>query len=227
MADGAVKCIENKIPFEVPENWCWARIGTVCVLNPRNELADNMEVSFIPMTLVSDGFANTHKKETRKWQSVKSGFTHFQENDVGIAKITPCFENRKSVVLCDLKNGVGAGTTELHIVRSIGGYISSYYLLWFVKTESFIINGVRAFSGAVGQQRVGKEYIATTLVPLPPFAEQLRIVAAIKDTFEHVTAIEDNKCSLISIISQAKSKILDLAIRGNVPHSSQLSTDTM
>ena len=144
-----VKCIETEIPFEIPENWCWARIGTVCILNPRNELTDDMEVSFIPMTFVSDGFANNHKKEIRKWQSVKSGFTHFQENDVGIAKITPCFENRKSVVLCNLKNGVGAGSTELHIVRSIGGHISSYYLLWFVKTENFIINGVRAFSGAV------------------------------------------------------------------------------
>ena len=216
MSDGTVKCIEEEIPFEIPENWCWARIGTVCILNPRNELTDDMEVSFIPMTLVSDGFANNHKKEIRKWQSVKSGFTHFQENDVGIAKITPCFENRKSVVLCNLKNGVGAGSTELHIVRSIGGLISSYYLLWFVKTENFIINGVRAFSGAVGQQRVGKDYIATTLLPLPPFAEQLRIVTAIGDAFEYITAIEDNKYSLKSIISQAKSKILDLAIRGKL-----------
>lgn len=62
----------------------------------------------------------------------KKGYTHFADNDIGIAKITPCFENKKSVVFNDLINGYGAGTTELHIVRTISGLVIPEYLLNFV-----------------------------------------------------------------------------------------------
>ena len=141
--DGNVKCIEDEIPFELPDGWAWARIGTICIINPRNNISDDLEVSFIPMPLISEEYANTHTYEIRTWKNVKSGFTHFAENDIGIAKITPCFENRKSVIFKNLINGYGAGTTELHILRTLAGTISNEYLLWIVKMESFIQGGIQ------------------------------------------------------------------------------------
>ena len=69
------------------------------------------------MPLLKDGFHSGHTYETKLWKDVKSGFTHFANNDVVIAKITPCFQNRKSAVIHDLPSGYGAGTTELHVLR--------------------------------------------------------------------------------------------------------------
>jgi type I restriction enzyme S subunit len=142
------------------------------------------------MALISDGFSNKHKSEIKKWEEIKKGFTHFQEGDVGIAKITPCFENRKSVIFQNLENGYGAGTTELHILRPILEPFLSNYIIWFVKTKDFIINGVNNFSGAVGQQRVGKSIIEGTYLPLPPLSEQKRIVSKIKQIFSQLDDIE-------------------------------------
>ncbi|NDV84542.1 restriction endonuclease subunit S [Bacteroides sp. 51] len=176
-------------PFEIPKSWVWCRLEDICEFDPRNNLDGEMAVSFVPMTLISDGFSNSHISEVRKWEEIKKGFTHFREGDVGIAKITPCFENRKSIVFKNLKNKYGAGTTELYILRPMSEPFLSNYILWFIKTDNFIANGIDSFTGAVGQQRVGKNYIKETLFPLPPLSEQKRIVERIKAIFQTLDAI--------------------------------------
>ncbi len=215
-ADGTVKCIEDEIPFELPDGWTWVRINTACIVNPRNNIDDNTEVSFVPMANISEGYANSFVSDSRLWRNVKTGYTHFAENDIGIAKITPCFENKKSVVFTGLINGYGAGTTELHIIRTISGLIVPEYLLCFAKRNDFILSGVQTFSGDVGQQRVTKDYIANYLVSLPPLNEQKRIISAIKEAYYIIENIEKTKLSLIEDVKKAKSKILDLAIRGKL-----------
>ena len=206
----------EEVPFQIPENWVWVKTKDIFEINPKSELDDAMSVAFIPMTLISDGFTNKHTSEIRKWGKIKKGFTHFREGDVGIAKITPCFENRKSIVFQNLENGYGAGTTELHILRPILEPFLSNFLIWFVKTEDFITNVINCFTGAVGQQRVGKNIIEETYFPLPPLSEQSRIVSAIESAFALIDEIETNKLSLSQFIKQTKSKVLDLAIRGKL-----------
>ena len=186
------------------------------MINPKNNIEDNKEVSFIPMTLISDGFSNKHSYEVRLWGEVKKGFTHFQEGDIGIAKITPCFENRKSVIFSNLVNEVGAGTTELHILRPFAYSEIKKYIYWFINTESFIQRGISHFSGAVGQQRVGKDILENTLLPLPPLSEQRRIVEKIEELLALVDDLETNKTDLQSYIKQAKSKVLEMAVRGEL-----------
>ena len=215
-ADGTVKCIEDEIPFEVPEGWEWARLSSICILNPKNNINDDSEVSFIPMSLIEDGFSNKHSFEIKKWFAVKTGFTHFAENDIAVAKITPCFENRKSVVLRNLHNGYGSGTTELHILRTIQNTVIPEYILWITKSEHFISKGVQNFTGAVGQQRIGKDFIASYLVPIPSYKEQKRIILTISNFFDFIASIDTNKLELHSAIQLTKSKILDLAIRGKL-----------
>ena len=142
------------------------------------------------MPLIKDGYSNSHTSETKTWVDVKSGFTHFAENDVGVAKITPCFENKKSVVFKELCNGFGAGTTELHIIRTFSDGIYPEYLLWCLKTNSFISSGINAFSGAVGQKRIGKDFISDYLIPIPPRKEQDKIIKMINQIFAFILNIE-------------------------------------
>lgn len=172
---------EDEIPFDIPDSWKWVRVGSITTLNPKNDVDDNLNVAFIPMTYVADGFRNYHTFEVKKWKEIKKGFTHFANGDIGVAKITPCFQNRKSIIFKELENGYGAGTTELSIVRVLENTLICEYLLWFFKTDYFIVNGVKSFTGTAGQQRIHKDYLATCLIPLPPLAEQKRIIAKIEE----------------------------------------------
>ena len=167
---------DDEVPFDIPDNWCWVRLGAVLQVNPRNHLDDDLEVAFVPMTLIQDGYHNSFSTEVRKWKNIKSGFTHFAENDVVMAKITPCFQNLKSVVMTDLCNGFGAGTTELHVFRRYNQQIDCRYLLWFLKSPLFIKDGIAILKGTAGQQRVSSDFVKDYLLPLPPLAEQQRIV---------------------------------------------------
>ncbi len=162
-------------PFALPKGWEWCRLAELYVVNPKNEPNENIEVSFVPMNLISDGFNNKHLSEKRMWFDVKKGYTHFQEHDIGIAKITPCFENRKSVIFKNLYNHIGAGTTELFILRAIRN-INNCYILFCLKNDRFINGGVSTYTGTAGQQRVSKSFIENFLVPIPPLQEQQRIV---------------------------------------------------
>ena len=171
---------DDEIPFDIPESWKWVRISSITMLNPKNDFPDDMDASFIPMPCVMDGYRNEHTYVIKKWGEIKKGFTHFSEGDIGVAKITPCFQNRKSVIFQALKNGFGAGTTELSIVRVLGESLERKYLLWFFKSDYFITNGVKSFTGTAGQQRIHKDYLANCVFPLPPLAEQKRIVAKLE-----------------------------------------------
>jgi len=175
--------LEN-LPFEIPSSWSWARLCTVFDINPRNAIPDDLEVAFVEMKAIKDGFNNEFSQEHRLWKMVKTGFTHFQNGDVGFAKITPCFENRKSVLFDGLKNGYGAGTTELHILRSNKTLILPEYLLYFVKSQYFIDYGLAKYSGNAGQQRFGTSDVKQTLIPIPPCNEQIRICNRIKQIFD-------------------------------------------
>ena len=183
--------IADELPYEIPESWEWARIGNVFQVNPRNKLDDLLEVSFIPMPLIDDGFSGKHTSEVRVWEKIKSGFTHFTEGDIGIAKITPCFENRKSVVFRNLKNNYGAGTTELHVLRPYASSILPEYVLAYVKSSMFIDKGKQEFTGAVGQQRIGKDYVENSYFPIPPLAEQKRIVEQISTVYKQLDLISN------------------------------------
>ena len=205
----------------MPNNWEWVRIKTACVINPRNSIDDNTEVSFVPMANIKEGYANKFISDIRVWKKVKKGYTHFANNDIGIAKITPCFENKKSVVFSSLINGYGAGTTELYILRTISSLVIPEYLLNFVKRDDFIAGGVLTFSGDVGQQRVTKDYVANYLFTLPPLNEQQRILNAVHTATSLIESIEKANDNLIRDIDKTKAKILDLAIRGKlVPQDS-------
>ena len=211
---------EDEVPFEIPESWKWVRVAQVVTLNPKNDLDDHLDTAFIPMPCVSDGFRNSHTFEVKKWGEIKKGFTHFADGDIGVAKITPCFQNRKSVVFQGLPNGYGAGTTELSIVRVINTTILREYLLWFFKSEYFIVNGVKSFTGTAGQQRIHKDYLATCLFPLPPLAEQKRIVAKIEELLPYLDRDEKawNRLEEFNrrFPADMQKSILQMAIQGKL-----------
>ena len=128
----------NEIPFAIPNNWKWVRLNQITEVNPRNSVNDEKEVSFVPMTLIEDGYGSYFDFEIKNWKEIKKGYTHFAENDIGVAKITPCFQNRKSLIFKGLKSGFGAGTTELHIIRVFSNNINRKYYCIYLKLSGLL-----------------------------------------------------------------------------------------
>ena len=172
---------------QLPDGWCYSTIKEVFIINPRNKVDDDVEVGFVPMANITDGYNNTFKYEKKRWGKIKTGFTHFADGDIAVAKISPCLENRKSVVLKDLPNGIGAGTTELHVFRS--QFMDIQYGLYFFKSDYFISQCVGSFNGVVGQQRVSKNTIEDIIIAIPPINEQKRIVYTISKIFAQLDII--------------------------------------
>ncbi len=174
----------------IPEIWLSVPLEALFDVNPKSKLEDKMEVGFVPMELVADGYSGTHSFESKKWVEVKKGYSHFVNGDIGVAKISPCFENLKSTLFNNLPNGYGAGTTELVIMRNKGIYPEFY--LYLFKSNWYIAQGTKYFKGVVGQQRVNREIFTTLHVPLPPLAEQQRIVKRIEELFATLDSIQSS-----------------------------------
>ena len=177
LATGEVKCIDEEVPFEIPQGWEWCRVSSLFQINPKVVAEDNTSAAFIPMEAISAGYGSEFRYYEKKWGEIKSGYTAFADNDIAFAKITPCFQNRKSVIFEGLPNGIGAGTTELKILRTYGETVNRWFVLYFLESPYFIDEAT--FKGTANQQRIIVGYLENKLFPLPPLAEQGRIVGKI------------------------------------------------
>lgn len=199
---------EEAEPFELPAGWRWSSLAQVAFVNPRNAAADSLEASFVPMTFIGTRFDDQHAQESRLWGEVKQGFTHFAEGDIGVAKITPCFENSKACVFSNLVNGLGAGTTELHIVRPVTGTLDPRYVLAYLKSPQFLLVGETKMTGTAGQKRLPKDFVEANPFPLPPLAEQHRIVAKVDELMALCDRLEAQQADAASAHAQLVQALL-------------------
>lgn len=218
VATGEVKCIDDEIPFEIPQGWAWCRISGIVQINPKNSAPDDAKAAFIPMEKIDATYLSSFTYEFRKWGDIKTGFTHFANGDIAFAKITPCFQNRKSMILVDLPNGIGAGTTELKVLRVFGDTINSKYLLFFLESPYFVEEA--SFKGTANQQRIISGYLENKLFPLPPKEEQKRIVKIIEDSFVFADSfgLAQSKLDTLNrnVKVMLKKSILQQAIQGRL-----------
>ena len=217
-ADGTIKCIDEEIPFDIPQNWNWCRFSNIVNLNPIVTADDNDDVAFMPMASIDAGYSGKYSFETKKWAEVKKGFTKIATGDIAYAKITPCFQNRKSFILGDVPSNVAAATTELNVLRIYNNTLNPKYILYFLKSEYFIKEA--KLKGTAGQQRVIPNYVQDKLFPLPPIAEQERISNRISELLIKCITYDILYKQLLSFETelqpQLKKSILQYAIQGKL-----------
>ena len=203
-------------PYPVPGNWCWCKLDELYQvnLNPKNVASDDIDAAFIPMEKIASGMVSDFSFDIQPWKTAKKGHTQFADGDVAFAKISPCFENRKSMILHDLPNGIGGGTTELIILRQ--PYVLPRYTFWLVSDENFIQGGKRTYSGTVGQQRISMNYVKNYPVPLPPIPEQQRIVARIESLFAKLDEAKEKAQTVVDGFETRKAAILHKAFAGEL-----------
>ncbi|EAJ6535750.1 restriction endonuclease [Campylobacter coli] len=151
-------------------------------LNPSkkeiSKLDENMLVSFIEMASVSDkGYIQS--KIDRSLNEVRKAYTYFIENDILIAKITPCMENGKCAIAKNLTNNIGFGSTEFHIFRAKTGLDSSF-LFYNLNQQNIREKAALAMTGASGHKRVPISFYENLTIPLPPLEIQEKIVQNIE-----------------------------------------------
>lgn len=204
-------------PYKLPNNWVWTRLGDITEINPKKKILDfndDEEISFIPMKAVSDETGKIEEMEYEKYSKLKKGYTQFIEEDVLFAKITPCMENGKCAIAKNLKNDIGYGTTEFHVLRCYQGIINKLLHI-FLRQESFRKEAKYNMTGSVGFQRVPVDFLKTALFPLPPLEEQKEIVRVLDKIFEEENRISE-LISLENKIEILEKTILDRAFRGEL-----------
>lgn len=198
-------------------NWQNVTIGEVVTISPKKETAidDNTDVSFSSMHLMSSSISEHLTYEIKKWADVKKGFTVFRNNDVLLAKITPCFENGKSAVAQDLINGIGTGSTEFMVLRCSNQLLPKF-LYFLVNTPDFRQAGIHNMTGSVGHKRVTKDFVSSWTFSLPSLTEQTQIVAILESK---LTACDQLAAELAKQLKQAellKQAVLKTAFSGGL-----------
>lgn len=205
---------EEEQPYALPDGWKWVRLGKIYDVNPKVQADDDLEASFVTMSDISPGIKSQFDFIVRKWGEIKKGHTQFANGDVAFAKISPCFENRKSMILDGLKNGIGAGTTELIVLRNPS--IDNKYTFLFISSEEFIRHARNTYKGVVGQQRINLDFVKNYPMPLPPLSEQRRLVARIESLFAKLDAAREKVQSVLDSHETRKAALLHDAFTGKL-----------
>ena len=158
-------------------------IADVCTVNPRkSQLSDRDQttrVSFVPMADVNENQIAFQPSEERMLSEVGTSYTYFEDNDVLLAKVTPCFENGKAGIARNLTNGIGFGSSEFYVLRS-SEQVLPEWIYFCVMHPLFRNAAIGQMTGTGGLQRVPRDYVENFLIPLPPLAVQQEIVAEIE-----------------------------------------------
>ncbi|QQG40992.1 MAG: N-6 DNA methylase [Candidatus Levyibacteriota bacterium] len=201
----AAKQIVNSWKPEIEINTAWElkKISEVAEINPSKpkfkEWDLDKDVFFLPMSVLDTNSPNPKKMEKRKLKEVINGYTCFKNDDVLLAKITPCFENGKSGIV--KLDGVGFGSTEFIVIRADRSKVEPLWLWYFIFSDSFKINGIPKMSGSAGQKRLPVTYVENYEIPVPNLETQKAIIATLKLNYDYIKNTKEN------IIPQLEQKI--------------------
>ena len=192
----------------VPENWGVQRLRFRVKLNPSfsKPLSADLPVSFLPMEAVGDD-GTLDLERTRLVGEVASGYTYFEDGDITIAKITPCYENGKGAVMEGLVGGVGFGTTELIVMRPIQADCPKW-LYYVTKCNAFRFPGEAMMQGAGGQKRVPDLFVKDYFVSVPTYDEQQAIANYLDVETARINTLIHEKNDLIGLLGEWRQSVI-------------------
>ena len=160
-----------------------AALGDVCLVNPRKSEVSGLDpatrVSFVPMADLNENRIAFQPLQEKALSEVSGNYTYFGENDVLLARVTPCFENGKAGIARCLTNGIGFGSSEFHVLRPDERALPEW-IYFCVMHSQFRDSGIARMTGTGGLQRVPREFVMQYQIPLPPLDVQQGIVAEIE-----------------------------------------------
>ncbi len=176
-------------------------------------------VTFVPMDAIGeDGHLNL--LNVRELEEVRNGFSQFCDGDVIVAKITPCFENGKGALVAGTLNGIGFGTTELHVLTP-DQELDGRFLYYVTASPEFRKLGQARMTGAAGQQRVPEDFILDYRIRVPSVSDQRAIADYLDRETARIDALIAAKERLLALLAEKRQALITRAVtRGldpNVP----------
>jgi len=198
---------------DLPEGWRRRRLRFDVRLNPKKSTIDMKPeelVSFVPMDALGE-LGGLNLESVRELAQVYDGYTYFADGDLCIAKITPCFENGKGALAEGLTNGVGFGTTELHVVRP-GPDIDRRFLFYVSISDDFRRIGESEMYGAGGQKRIDESFIKDWMPPLPSLETQRRIARFLDEKTARIDGLIEKKRALLDRLAEKRQALITRAV---------------
>ena len=217
--DPSVAMKDSEVPWlgDIPAHWVPKRMRFCMKTNPSKgeiKLNDDELVSFIPMEAVGE-FGGLNLDAEKELGEIGGGYTYFADNDVVVAKITPCFENGKGAIARGLKNGIAFGTTELHVMRSDDTLLPDY-LFHLTMSHPFRCIGESEMYGAGGQKRVPESFLKDFRIGLPPVNEQQDIIDYIDKVNRKIGLQMSKATDVIGRLTEYRSALITGAVTGKI-----------
>ena len=207
------------IASDLPDGWMWMTLEEVSELNPRidkKSIDDDLEVTFLPMKNVEELSGKMDLSETKRFSELKrKSYTPFRDGDILFAKVTPCMENGKIAIAYDLRNGIGFGSTEFHVIRLPEDQSKQFFFFYFLQ-QKFRQEARRAMTGGVGLLRVPTGYMRKVPIPLPPLPEQQAIVSEVESRLSVADEVEKTVTAELKRAEQLRQSILKKAFSGKL-----------
>jgi type I restriction enzyme, S subunit len=217
--DSSVAMKDSKVEWlgDIPAHWAPKRMRFCMKTNPSKgeiKLNDDELVSFIPMEAVGE-FGGLNLDAEKELGEISGGYTYFADDDVVVAKITPCFENGKGAIARGLKNGMAFGTTELHVMRSDDTLLPDY-LFHLTMSHPFRCIGESEMYGAGGQKRVPETFLKDFRIGLPPVNEQQDIIDYINKVNQKLDLQMSKATDVIDRLTEYRSALITNAVTGKI-----------
>lgn len=201
-------------PDGFPASWEQKRLRFALRMNPsKNEidLEDSDLVSFVPMDAVGE-YGGIRLNEEKELSEIGSGYTYFRDDDVVVAKITPCFENGKGALANGLKNKTAFGTTELHVMRADRQQLEPEFIFYLTISDLFRKIGESEMYGAGGQKRVPESFIKDFRAGLPSIREQQAIARFLDFKTAQIDSLIAKKKALLDKLAEKRTALISHAV---------------
>lgn len=190
------------------------RLSNLAEVNPPSrrfeELPADGAVSFLPMEGV---WPDALELDERTKADVEVGYTRFEEGDLLVPKIAPTFGHARSAIASGLRDGVGAGTTELHVLRARRN-VSSRWLFYITKSAPFLQEGESTMYGVAGQKRIALEWLRNYHVDAIEYDEQIRVASALDTLLRHVDSLIDEQVQFSGLLLERRRSAVFDAVTG-------------
>lgn len=198
---------------KIPTHWTTLAIKYVAQLNPSKSCISIEKMkgmcSFIPMEKLKFNFLSLD--EIKYVTDVYNGYTYFENEDILIAKVTPCFENKNMVVAHDLHNGIGFGSSEIYVLRC-NDIIKNDFLFYRLQEDNFMFIAEGAMTGAGGLKRVPSEVLNNFKFGLPSKKEQSIIVAFLDHETAKIDNLIEKQQQLIELLKEKRQAVISHAV---------------
>ncbi len=211
--DPNVKMKDSEIEWigDVPEHWEVKRMKDICILSPTINISGHYEYcSFLPMEGLRLNSIDTSDELV---SALKGKYTPFENNDLLIAKVTPCFENGNIAIAEGLTNGIGFGSSEIFVIRANkNSYIR--FLFYVTLSTRFQDKACATMCGVGGLKRISPLFMKSHIIAIPPLPEQRAIAAYLDDQCTKIDTIVANLDKQISKYADLKRALINEVITG-------------